>query len=229
MAEVLITLGIIGIVAAITIPNLMGAYKKSVAENKLKVVYSLLSSVLQKINSENDLAFIPTEIIPNPGFSKNLSKDVFEHYIAPNLQILHRLENKNFESYNIKFEGVNYYNNSYCVILINDTGLCFTQEPSSGKMYFYVILYPSKQKLVAGRDIFFFAVDRYIYNANYNMNLNMGNTLSKNYSNANRNQYIQNCISPIAYPQYAYLREAFCTYLIFENNWKIPKDYPVQF
>lgn len=229
MAEVLITIGIIGVVAAMTLPTLMGAYKKSVTENKLKVMYSTLSNALQKINSDYDLAFTPTEIIPNPGFSKDLSKRVFEHYIAPHLQIIHRLENEIFQSYNIKGEGANYYNNSYCVILINNTGLCFTQDPKKGNMYFYVIINPSKEKLVAGRDIFFFAVERDINNGDLNMNLNMGNTLSQNYKKATRARYIQNCISSAAYPEYALLREAFCTYLIFENNWKIPKDYPIKF
>lgn len=232
MAEVLITIGIIGVVVAMTLPTVMGAYKKSVTENKLKVMYSILSNALQKINSDYDLAFIPNEIFLKPGyFSKDLSKSVFEHYIAPHLEIIQRIdiEKENFRSYNIKGEGANAYTSSYCVILINDTGLCFTQDPNKGNMYFYVITNPSKEKLIAGKDIFFFSVERNIQNGNFNMNLNMGNALSQNYTSANRDRYIQNCISPLAYPQYSLLREAFYTYLIFENNWKIPKDYPIKF
>ena len=154
MAEVLITIGIIGIIAALTIPNLMGAYKKAVTENKLKVTYTILSNVLQSINADYDLAFIPAEIISDGEFSKELSKQVFEHYLAPHLNILHRLENNNFESTNSKGEGKFTYYNSYCAVLINDTALCLTQEPHKGNMYFYVILNPSKQKLVAAK-IFF--------------------------------------------------------------------------
>ena len=40
LAEVLITIGIIGIVAALTLPTLIGNYRKSVVENKLKSTYS---------------------------------------------------------------------------------------------------------------------------------------------------------------------------------------------
>ena len=47
LAEVLITLGIIGVVAAITMPVLMQKYKKHVTEVKLKQTYTILSSALR--------------------------------------------------------------------------------------------------------------------------------------------------------------------------------------
>ncbi|MBP3491449.1 type II secretion system protein, partial [bacterium] len=47
LAETLITLGIIGIVAALTIPQLVSNYKKHVTVNKLKYVYSLLKNAEQ--------------------------------------------------------------------------------------------------------------------------------------------------------------------------------------
>ena len=53
LAEVLITLGIIGIVAAITIPNLVSNYKKSVTENKLKAQVALISSAIQMAESKH--------------------------------------------------------------------------------------------------------------------------------------------------------------------------------
>ena len=42
LAEVLITLGIIGVVAALTLPPLITKYQKKVAVNQLKAVYSIL-------------------------------------------------------------------------------------------------------------------------------------------------------------------------------------------
>ena len=39
LAEVLITIGIIGIVAALTLPTLIGNYRKSAVENKLIVMF----------------------------------------------------------------------------------------------------------------------------------------------------------------------------------------------
>ncbi len=43
LAEVLITLGIIGVIAAITIPGLMTKYKRTVAEIRLKKAYSVVN------------------------------------------------------------------------------------------------------------------------------------------------------------------------------------------
>ena len=53
LAEVLITLGIIGIIAAMTLPALIGAYQKKVLEEQFKVAYSMLSQLL--IKSESDI------------------------------------------------------------------------------------------------------------------------------------------------------------------------------
>ena len=48
MAEVLITLGIIGIVAAMTLPALVGKYQKYVLKQQFKVAYSLVQQAITK-------------------------------------------------------------------------------------------------------------------------------------------------------------------------------------
>ena len=48
LAEVLITLGIIGVVAALTMPSLMANYKKSVAKNQFKKTYSTLTNAFNQ-------------------------------------------------------------------------------------------------------------------------------------------------------------------------------------
>ncbi len=53
LAEVLITLGIIGVVAAITIPSLMTAHKKHVTGAKLKKSVSTLNQAIKLSESEN--------------------------------------------------------------------------------------------------------------------------------------------------------------------------------
>lgn len=59
LAEVLITLGIIGVVAAITIPTLISSYKKNVYITQLKKTYSQLTQALKQMaadkNCGNDL------------------------------------------------------------------------------------------------------------------------------------------------------------------------------
>ena len=47
LAEVLITLGIIGVVASLTLPSVIQNYKKQVTVNQLKKAYSTLGQVAQ--------------------------------------------------------------------------------------------------------------------------------------------------------------------------------------
>ena len=53
IAEVLITLGIIGIVAALTIPALVTGYQKNVTVESLKKVYSTLSQAVKLSEADN--------------------------------------------------------------------------------------------------------------------------------------------------------------------------------
>lgn len=52
LAEVLITLGIIGVVAALTLPNLIQNYQKQVAINRLKHAYSVISNTLKRAEAD---------------------------------------------------------------------------------------------------------------------------------------------------------------------------------
>ena len=52
LAEVLITLGIIGVVAAMTLPSLINTYKKQETSSRLKKFYSMMSQAI--LFSEND-------------------------------------------------------------------------------------------------------------------------------------------------------------------------------
>jgi prepilin-type N-terminal cleavage/methylation domain-containing protein len=56
LAEVLITLGIIGVVAALTLPSLVASYKERETIVRLKKVYSVFSQAYQLAIHENDTA-----------------------------------------------------------------------------------------------------------------------------------------------------------------------------
>jgi len=53
LAEVLITLGIVGVVAALTMPNLISKYQEKVAINRLKQNYSMLSQAVKQAIEKN--------------------------------------------------------------------------------------------------------------------------------------------------------------------------------
>ena len=54
LAEVLITLGIIGVVAAITLPVLIAKYKETVTVAKVKETYSIIAQASRRWMDEND-------------------------------------------------------------------------------------------------------------------------------------------------------------------------------
>ena len=63
LAEVLITLGIIGVVAALTLPSLIQKYQDQVLENQLKKMYSTISQGIQKAMADDGVTnFGDTEL-----------------------------------------------------------------------------------------------------------------------------------------------------------------------
>lgn len=84
LAEVLITLGIIGVVAAMTIPTLISKNQKRVIEAKLKEDYSIIQQVI-KSNEGNDVDMGMLLYDSNV----NSQKQWFETYFAPYMKYSH--------------------------------------------------------------------------------------------------------------------------------------------
>lgn len=80
LAEILITLGIIGIVAAITIPGLITGYQKHISENKLKKAISILNQAYKL--SYDDIG----ELLATETATMN-SEEYFNTYWAPYIKI----------------------------------------------------------------------------------------------------------------------------------------------
>ena len=74
LAEVLITLGIIGIVAAMTIPTLISNYKSVQLQSQLKKTYSSLSQAVNMIYAESGLPVTPARYSQGLSFYKDLMK-----------------------------------------------------------------------------------------------------------------------------------------------------------
>ena len=76
LAEVLITLGIIGVVAAMTLPTLIQKYQEKVTVNKLKKMYSVLSQAYNLYRIDNEL-----EIIPYTAEGAEKAFNIFKPYL----------------------------------------------------------------------------------------------------------------------------------------------------
>lgn len=90
LAEVLITLGIIGIVAAITIPGLITKYRRSVVETKLKKFYSTMNQAIRHSIADNEDIVFPDDLDKNSSehsdvalkwYKENLTKYIAGAYI----------------------------------------------------------------------------------------------------------------------------------------------------
>ncbi|MFI3300690.1 MAG: type II secretion system protein [Candidatus Gastranaerophilales bacterium] len=62
LAEVLITLGIIGVVSAMTLPNLINNIKKNQLKVGIKKAYSTLGQALKRIEEEDGMPITPSNI-----------------------------------------------------------------------------------------------------------------------------------------------------------------------
>ena len=117
LAEVLITLGIIGVVAAITIPGLNQAYKNQAAATKLRKFHSMMNQAIRM--AENDYGdkkdwldahqgcdyirpeFVKYDVEDNPVAGDTQTEKFFNKFFAPYLKISHvkHLSNGSFVVY----------------------------------------------------------------------------------------------------------------------------------
>ena len=100
LAEVLITLGIIGVVAALTLPSLIQKHQDQVLENRLKKMYSTLSQGVQKAMADDGVSnFYYTELFQSCIDSKAVSNTCIQ------------MVKKYFNVVAIKTEKKEYYHN----------------------------------------------------------------------------------------------------------------------
>ena len=89
LAEVLITLGIIGVVAALTLPSVINKYRAFVLEQQFKKSYSNLSQTIIDMKRDSGLEHLRDNYVhydTNSGYDSTLVKafyDSFDSHIAP--------------------------------------------------------------------------------------------------------------------------------------------------
>lgn len=89
LAEVLITLGIIGVVAAFTIPTLMFQYQKKTLETQFKAAYSLINQAVLMVKQETGSNSLYNDYVvysPEKGYYKRneFIKEFYKHIHTTN-------------------------------------------------------------------------------------------------------------------------------------------------
>ncbi len=162
LAEVLITLGIIGVVAAMTIPTVITKYKEKQTVTQLKAAQSILYNAIKLAEAENG----PLETWGELGLTEECSKLVADK-IKPYLKIVKDcgVDDSNGvcigKGYYKKLTGSNHANYSennvyhaYKIILSN--GISVFWHGSGNNIYFMVDLNGSKEPNTWGKDLFSF-------------------------------------------------------------------------
>jgi len=227
LAEVLITLAIIGVVAAMTIPTLITTYKKKVVETKLVKFYSMMNEIvrLSEIDNGNRSSW---EVSLD-------AADFYNKYFAPYLKTAKIDDTDPQDTYIYFNDGsqMHFYNNSdpnimhitYCPI-----GDC--ENSVSGISNFTFAFYPSNnvhQNYFCTTPYWGKAgIDPLIYigqNREYDSEKDCYTVVTPK-----NNEELKALMETTAYPYGCHENGGiWCTALIQMNNWKFPKDYPVKF
>ena len=219
LAETLIALGIIGVVATITLPNVISNYQKKITVSRLKKAYSDIQNAVRLSSIENGE---PSEW--EISFVGNGVRDSVQTYYLPYFKSAK--VTKSYNIYNLnrrKLPSLRTY-----ITLQNGTVLSFFGEGPASAWMFVDINGKAKPNRV-GRDIF---VLNYYNNKKFlpifegsNLGIdrikNAGINIPDEQQESNRVGF--GCSSQNKNGYYAGF---YCGALIQLNNWEIPDDYP---
>ncbi len=164
LAEVLITLTIIGVVAALTIPNLIASYQKQQYVTQLKKVYTELSQALKlmmadesinKISVSDTLTHQVDEDLPDEAFQK-LGDEFLKKYFKVIKDCGMEDPNSCFAQDSKGTDGTNFTpgNPHYCVIIASGASICMRPANVAKSGTIIVDVNGLKKPNIAGRDIF---------------------------------------------------------------------------
>lgn len=225
LTEILITLGIIGIVASLTIPVITINIQKEIAIKQLKTSFNTLSNAIELAKTYYDGQLILTDEMKDGGIELFLTtfidpyiKDI--KFWTPKHVSLRGVtgETNNFNGYNSRWRCVK---NGMCYY-----GLVQGSRHADGTAFFnYIYLMvdtngidkgPNKK----GRDFFYMNVDTEkdsvisLSHKNYDFR----------YAKPQTYENIKN--SSCNHANESYWNGVSCFALIVMDNWKIGKDYP---
>ncbi len=164
LAEVLITLGIIGIVAAMTIPTLLAKYQEKQTVTKLKQTYSILAQAIRSrqedVGTPDDWEFSSSEYT-----YKKEDSILIAQNLLPAMKIAQDCGitggtctwTKNYKYLNGSSANAYGGNNLYRVVLLNGTSLSFGKWSNNEIIDFYIDINGPKQPNTIGRDLFCFS------------------------------------------------------------------------
>ena len=203
LAEVLITLGIIGVVAAMTMPSLMQNYKRQQATARIKKFVSVINQAL--ISAENDLGAREDWVIGEMDNSDS-AYNFLNTYIKPYIKSAD-VEKRTLFGRNMA--TLRFVDGSQMSVKI---GACYD---------IWYDINGEKGPNEKGRDIFVFILCKN-GGCNFNSNQVRGFYCAPTGEQfPTHGQLIDNC------KNYRTNGGVYCTILLEQNGYEFPKDYPL--
>ena len=212
MAEVLITLGIIGVVAALTLPAVIQAYKKQEASARLKKFYSSMSQAIATAEAETGVKAYEWDKLSWTGYdptnSYKQTSAYYKEYIAPYIKTLKVVDGVYDSKNNINSRMKLYFQDGSTAEL--NVGQCVS---------FYFDTNGEKAPNELGKDIFIFFIA----------------TADSHGGNREQELYQNQSFGAVYLPIYNTKEKAlnackvaprYCSALLQLNNYEFPENYP---
>ncbi len=219
LAEVLITLGIIGVVAAMTLPTLIQNHNKKVVETRLMKFYSTMNQAIQLAEvdyGERETWYakyddLDTDIKGRPVTGKSYREKWFNKYLAPYMKIV---------ATNYDIAG----DENPVFIFADGSGVRYRGDTSIADWYYY-ISNPAKCAKIAN-SICSFAFLYSPLNANKSSNFLYSGRTFEPYKYGWDGTVDNLYNNPSLGCNNGNIVHEYCAALIQFNGWRIPDDYP---
>lgn len=227
LSEVLITLVVIGVVAAITMPILIADWQKNATVERLKKAYSTLSNALTTsvaMNGPMETWTIPSAIaVGHTPVTKETNKEFAEEYLMPYLNVAQVCEYGKDDACNYQVTNSGYLvgnkahdflinKREYGFALADGTTVAvsasFLDDEYGGSNITVDINGPKKPNKI-GRDVFAFQITSRDY------------TIDKILDSGCGSESRETCLDLCKNAS-----RGFCTGIIMKDSWQIKRDYP---
>lgn len=227
LAEVLITLGIIGVVAAMTMPSLIAHHQKTQMLTQLKRTYNVISNAIRMAVAEHGDV---EGWVLNPANNIQASSEFANKYLIPYLQVIKNCETDTTGACSYTLTGLNGNDitsrlNGFSRFILNDGTLVFIKtkvndatETFPKIVYVNVDINGQKKPNKSGRDYFEFAValdtTQDMYRPTGRLNAS-GQSQTLELITGNENSSCSKSGNG-----------SYCAALIIKSGWKLPENYP---
>lgn len=169
LAEVLVTLGVIGVVAAMTMPTLISNHQKKVYAVEMNKVYNELQQAFLKYRNDANAVNLAEAGLTSQTNVNQFLKDYFKTVtVCSNLEppCIPNTEYKNLNGASVSSGGIenvkNWWSNVNCATLGSGASICIealANHSSNGVKWSHILVDTNGMKgpNTAGRDVFFIA------------------------------------------------------------------------